>query len=116
MDVCLAAGRWAAAFSFRDALEALGIHAPTPALRAYNHHEQAGSIMDCLKHSLLLLLLQHYAADSQPFTYIDGHAGRGIYDLAENLTEFQNYGLNLLERHHHRLNSDTPWAVASLLE
>ncbi|CAE7157045.1 rlmJ, partial [Symbiodinium necroappetens] len=61
-------------------------------------------------------LLQHYAADSQPFTYIDGHAGRGIYDLGENLTEFQNYGLNLLERHHHRLSSGTPAAVASLLE
>eukprot|EP00439_Symbiodinium_sp_Y106_P015780 s3489_g2.t1 len=116
MDVCLGAGQWAAAFSLSEALEALGIHSPTPALKTYNHHEQAGSIMDCLKHSLLVLLLQHYAADSQPFTYIDGHAGRGIYDLGENLTEFQNYGLHLLERHHHRRNHETPWAVASLLE
>ncbi|CAE7510835.1 unnamed protein product [Symbiodinium natans] len=44
LDVCLAAGRWGEAFGLRGALGALGIYAPTPAVTAYNHHEQPDAV------------------------------------------------------------------------
>ena len=30
-----------------------------------------------------VVFLQHFCADPEPFLFVDTHAGRGIYDLAE---------------------------------
>ncbi|CAE7582953.1 rlmJ [Symbiodinium natans] len=41
----------------------------------------AGGPEDCLKHFVLVALLRRFVKKSHPFTYIDAHAGSGLYDL-----------------------------------
>jgi 23S rRNA (adenine2030-N6)-methyltransferase len=48
----------------------------------YRHAFHAGNHADCLKHALLLPLLQALARKPAPFAVLDTHAGRGSYDLA----------------------------------
>jgi 23S rRNA (adenine2030-N6)-methyltransferase len=47
----------------------------------YRHAFHAGNFADVVKHAALLQLLAQAAAQSSPFTVIDTHAGRGLYDL-----------------------------------
>mmetsp|Transcript_15754 Transcript_15754/g.47268 ORF Transcript_15754/g.47268 Transcript_15754/m.47268 type:complete len:750 (-) Transcript_15754:126-2375(-) len=47
----------------------------------YEHRLHAGSIADCFKHTVLVMLLERMAEDSE-FVYVDTHAGGGIYDLS----------------------------------
>jgi len=48
----------------------------------YRHAFHAGNHADCLKHALLLLLLEALRRKDAPFAVLDTHAGRGAYDLA----------------------------------
>lgn len=48
----------------------------------YRHAFHAGNHADCLKHGLLLLLLEALRRKPSPFAVLDTHAGRGSYDLA----------------------------------
>lgn len=48
----------------------------------YRHAFHAGNHADCLKHALLLLLLDALKRKPAPFAVLDTHAGRGVYDLA----------------------------------
>jgi 23S rRNA (adenine2030-N6)-methyltransferase len=48
----------------------------------YRHAFHAGNHADCLKHALLLLLLEALQRKETPFAVLDTHAGRGIYDLS----------------------------------
>lgn len=47
----------------------------------YRHAFHAGNHADCLKHALLLLLLDALRRKPSPFAVLDTHAGRGAYDL-----------------------------------
>ena len=47
----------------------------------YDHTVQAGSSLDCFKHTVLISLLQTITAAADPIHFIDTHAGRGIYCL-----------------------------------
>ena len=47
----------------------------------YRHAYHAGNFADCMKHALLLLLLQAMARKDKPFLVLDTHAGIGRYDL-----------------------------------
>jgi 23S rRNA (adenine2030-N6)-methyltransferase len=48
----------------------------------YRHAFHAGNHADCLKHALLLLLLEALRRKAAPFAVLDTHAGRGAYDLS----------------------------------
>jgi 23S rRNA (adenine2030-N6)-methyltransferase len=48
----------------------------------YRHAFHAGNHADCLKHALLLLLLDALRRKPAPFAVLDTHAGRGMYDLS----------------------------------
>ncbi len=48
----------------------------------YRHAFHAGNHADCLKHALLLVLLDALRRKEAPFAVLDTHAGRGMYDLA----------------------------------
>ncbi|MBW6399431.1 23S rRNA (adenine(2030)-N(6))-methyltransferase RlmJ [Roseomonas sp. HJA6] len=48
----------------------------------YRHAFHAGNHADCLKHALLLLLLDALRRKDAPFAVLDTHAGRGMYDLS----------------------------------
>ncbi len=48
----------------------------------YRHAFHAGNFADCVKHALLLALLDGLKRKPTPFRVLDTHAGRGRYDLA----------------------------------
>jgi 23S rRNA (adenine2030-N6)-methyltransferase len=49
---------------------------------SYQHLYHAGNRADVHKHALLAWMLAYLAAEPKPLSYIETHAGRGLYDLA----------------------------------
>lgn len=49
---------------------------------SYQHIYHAGNLADVQKHALLAWMLDYMAAKPKPLSYIETHAGRGLYDLA----------------------------------
>lgn len=60
----------------------------------YRHAYHAGNFADCMKHALLVTLLQSFLRKPAPFMVLDTHAGIGRYDLhspeAEKTQEWQD--------------------------
>lgn len=50
---------------------------------SYRHIFHAGNHADVLKHSTLVMLLDHFNKKDKPYTLIDTHAGAGRYDLSD---------------------------------
>jgi len=48
---------------------------------SYRHAFHAGNHADLLKHAVLTCLLDYLKRKDKPFSYIDTHAGGGVYDL-----------------------------------
>ena len=48
---------------------------------SYQHAYHAGNLADVHKHALLAWALAYLTAKDKPLTYIETHAGRGLYDL-----------------------------------
>ncbi len=61
---------------------------------SYRHSFHAGNFADVLKHIVLIECLQHFIQKDKGFTYIDTHAGAGLYSLqsdhASKLEEYRN--------------------------
>lgn len=49
---------------------------------SYQHSYHAGNLADVHKHTLLAWTLDYLTAKDKPLTYIETHAGRGLYDLS----------------------------------
>lgn len=49
---------------------------------SYQHAYHAGNLADVHKHALLSVALARMADKPKPLTYIETHAGRGLYDLS----------------------------------
>jgi 23S rRNA (adenine2030-N6)-methyltransferase len=49
---------------------------------SYQHLYHAGNLADVHKHALLSVMLDYLTRKDKPLTYIETHAGRGLYDLA----------------------------------
>lgn len=49
---------------------------------SYQHGYHAGGLADVHKHAALSVLLAALAGKDRPLSYIESHAGRGLYDLA----------------------------------
>jgi 23S rRNA (adenine2030-N6)-methyltransferase len=49
---------------------------------SYQHQYHAGNLADVHKHALLAWVLDYMTAKDKPLTYLETHAGRGLYDLA----------------------------------
>ena len=47
----------------------------------YQHRYHAGNHADVLKHTVLVALLEHLLRKDKPFSYVETHAGTGVYDL-----------------------------------
>lgn len=66
----------------------------------YRHAFHAGNFADVLKHVVLALIVRHLNAKPAPWSYLDTHAGCGIYDLegeqSERTGEWRN-GVGRLE-------------------
>jgi 23S rRNA (adenine2030-N6)-methyltransferase len=65
----------------------------------YRHHFHAGSFSDVFKHIILACLLEKLQEKETALTYLDTHAGRGLYYLhstdAQKLREYQ-FGIEAL--------------------
>ena len=48
---------------------------------SYQHLYHAGNLADVHKHALLAWVLDYLTQKDKPLTYIETHAGRGLYDL-----------------------------------
>ena len=48
---------------------------------SYQHAYHAGNAADVHKHALLAVILEYMTQKDKPLTYIETHAGRGLYDL-----------------------------------
>jgi 23S rRNA (adenine2030-N6)-methyltransferase len=49
---------------------------------SYQHHYHAGNLADVHKHAVLAWTLDYLTRKDKPLTYMESHAGRGLYDLA----------------------------------
>jgi 23S rRNA (adenine2030-N6)-methyltransferase len=49
---------------------------------SYQHAYHAGNLADVHKHALLAWVLDYLTQKDKPLSYIETHAGRGLYDLA----------------------------------
>lgn len=48
---------------------------------SYQHAYHAGNLADVHKHALLAWMLAYLTAKDKPLSYLESHAGRGLYDL-----------------------------------
>ena len=48
---------------------------------SYQHGYHAGNLADVHKHALLAWMLDYMTAKPKPMSYLETHAGRGLYDL-----------------------------------
>ena len=48
---------------------------------SYQHIYHAGNLADVQKHALLCVMLDYLTRKDKPLSYIETHAGRGLYDL-----------------------------------
>ncbi|MCX8507361.1 MAG: 23S rRNA (adenine(2030)-N(6))-methyltransferase RlmJ, partial [Rhodobacteraceae bacterium] len=49
---------------------------------SYQHAYHAGNLADVHKHALLAFMLDYLTQKDKAFTYLESHAGRGLYDLS----------------------------------
>jgi len=67
---------------------------------SYQHLYHAGNAADVHKHALLAWMLAYLTQKDKPLTYIESHAGRGLYDLGAPeavKTGEAEQGIDLLE-------------------
>ena len=50
---------------------------------SYQHHYHAGNAADVHKHAVLAWMLDYLTRKPKPLSYIETHAGRGLYDLGD---------------------------------
>lgn len=76
---------------------------------SYRHSFHAGNFADVLKHSVLIELLEHFCKKDKAFSYIDSHAGAGLYNLqsahAEKTGEYRQGIGKLMQSSVPELNS-----------
>jgi 23S rRNA (adenine2030-N6)-methyltransferase len=51
---------------------------------SYQHIYHAGNLADVHKHSMLAWVVSYMTRKEKPLTYIETHAGRGLYDLTDD--------------------------------
>ncbi|MEL6960479.1 MAG: 23S rRNA (adenine(2030)-N(6))-methyltransferase RlmJ, partial [Pseudomonadota bacterium] len=51
---------------------------------SYQHLYHAGNLADVHKHSALAWMLNYLTRKDKPLSYLETHAGRGLYDLASD--------------------------------
>ena len=54
---------------------------------SYRHAFHAGNFADVLKHSVLTLVLEYMTRKDKGFSYIDTHAGAGMYQLSDDYAQ-----------------------------
>ena len=76
---------------------------------SYQHGYHAGNAADVHKHVLLSAALAHLTAKDKPLSYIETHAGRGLYDLAGAQARKTGEAASGVLRLEGRFPPDHPW-------
>ncbi|CAE7710871.1 rlmJ [Symbiodinium sp. CCMP2456] len=103
IEACAKAGEWQTVLKIIAAMCDAGVD--DFRIARYEHSIQAGSTLDCFKHSALAAVMQCMNADPRPYTYVDTHAGSAVYTLGQ---DHQHLILRLLES-----RRGLPWNLAS---
>jgi 23S rRNA (adenine2030-N6)-methyltransferase len=81
---------------------------------SYRHAFHAGNFADVLKHSVLTLTLDYMTRKEKGFSYIDSHAGAGIYQLNNDYSQKTGEYKNGIEK---LINaSDLPESLIDYIE
>lgn len=64
-----------------DSALGLGVTFKGAVMLSYQHIYHAGNLADVQKHALLCTMLDYMGQKAKPMTYLESHAGRGLYDL-----------------------------------
>jgi 23S rRNA (adenine2030-N6)-methyltransferase len=76
---------------------------------SYQHLYHAGNLADVQKHALLAWMLDYLTAKDKPLSYIETHAGRGLYDLAAAEAVKTGEAASGIQRVEARLPADHPY-------
>ena len=76
---------------------------------SYQHHYHAGNPADVHKHALLAWMLGYLTAKDKPLSYIETHAGRGLYDLRDPAALRTGEAASGIGRLEPRLPADHPY-------
>jgi 23S rRNA (adenine2030-N6)-methyltransferase len=76
---------------------------------SYQHIYHAGNLADVHKHALLAWMLDYLTQKDKPLSYIETHAGRGIYDLGSDEAIKTGEAAAGIERVDARFAADHPY-------
>lgn len=76
---------------------------------SYQHHYHAGNAADVHKHALLAWMLDYLTRKPKPLSYIETHAGRGLYDLRHAAAVKTGEAAQGVGRLAHLLPADHPY-------
>ncbi|ACM01558.1 23S rRNA (adenine(2030)-N(6))-methyltransferase RlmJ [Cereibacter sphaeroides] len=76
---------------------------------SYQHIFHAGNLADVHKHALLCAMLDYMVQKDKPLTYIETHAGRGLYDLGSAEAVKTGEAAQGIARLEERLPADHPY-------
>ncbi|MFK7743576.1 MAG: 23S rRNA (adenine(2030)-N(6))-methyltransferase RlmJ [Roseobacter sp.] len=77
---------------------------------SYQHIYHAGNLADVHKHALLAWMLRYLTRKDKPLTYIETHAGRGLYDLRDPAAQKTGEAAQGINKAAHFFPPDHPFA------
>ena len=82
INACTKASEWKSVMKIIATMRDVGVD--DFRIARYDHATQAGSTLDCFKHSVLATVVQCLNADPTPYTYVDTHAASAMYSLGSD--------------------------------
>ena len=79
---------------------------------SYQHGFHAGNLADVQKHALLAVMLDYLTRKDKPLSYIETHAGRGIYDLSGAQAQKTGEAAQGILKHASWFDADHPYTRA----
>ncbi|KUF11219.1 23S rRNA (adenine(2030)-N(6))-methyltransferase RlmJ [Pseudoponticoccus marisrubri] len=79
---------------------------------SYQHAYHAGNLADVHKHALLAVALDYLTRKDKPLSYLETHAGRGLYDLSDAPARKTGEAAQGIARAEAWFGSDHPYARA----
>ncbi|AVW91067.1 23S rRNA (adenine(2030)-N(6))-methyltransferase RlmJ [Celeribacter baekdonensis] len=79
---------------------------------SYQHGFHAGNLADVQKHALLAVMLDYMTRKDKPISYIETHAGRGLYDLTSAQSQKTKEAAQGIEKVGSWFKPDHPYARA----
>ncbi len=79
---------------------------------SYQHAYHAGNMADVHKHAILAWILEYMTRKDKPLTYMETHAGRGLYDVTDEMAAKTGEAAQGIAIARKWFAADHPYAVA----